>query len=76
MHFLYLKDTLMMKRQLQLETDSPQSVHGESTPLTSGEHFGLESHKSGACEVNARDNTLRKILLKISPIPETPQGND
>jgi hypothetical protein len=62
--------------QLQLETDSPQSVQGESTPSTSGEHVGLESHESGACEVNAYVNTPRKILLKTSPIPETPQGRD
>jgi hypothetical protein len=62
--------------QLQLETDSPQSVQGESTPSTSGEHVGLESHESGSCEVNAHVNTPRKILLKISPIPEIPQGKD
>jgi hypothetical protein len=62
--------------QLQLETDSPQSVQGESTPSTSGEHVGLESHESGACEVNAHVNTPRKIFLKIFPVPETPQGRD
>jgi hypothetical protein len=33
--------------QLQLETDSPQSVQGESTPSTSGDHVGLESQESG-----------------------------
>jgi hypothetical protein len=32
-------------RQLQPEADSPQSVKGESTPSTSGEHVGLESHE-------------------------------
>jgi hypothetical protein len=34
--------------QLQSETDSPQSVQGESTPSTSGEHVGLESHTNQA----------------------------
>jgi hypothetical protein len=62
--------------QLQSETDSPQSVQGESTPSTSGEHVGLESHESGSCEVNAHINTPRRILLKISPIHEIHQGKD
>jgi hypothetical protein len=58
--------------QLQSETDSPQSVQCESTPSTSSEHVGLENHESGLCEVNTHANTPRKILLKISPIPEIP----
>jgi hypothetical protein len=62
--------------QRQPEADSPQSVQGESTPSTSGEQVRLESHESGACEVNLHVNTHRKILLKISPIPEIPQGKD
>jgi hypothetical protein len=62
--------------QLQPETDSPQSVQGESTASTSGEHVGLESHESGSCEMNTHVNTPRKILLKISLIPEIPQGKD
>jgi hypothetical protein len=59
--------------QLQPETDSPQSVQCESTPSTSGEHVGIESHESGACEVNIHVDTPREIFLKIFPIPEIPQ---
>jgi hypothetical protein len=62
--------------QLQSETGSPQLVQGESTPSISGEHVGLESHESGACEGIAHVNTPRKILLKIPQIPEIPQGKD
>jgi hypothetical protein len=61
--------------QLQSETDSPQSVQGESTPSTSGEHVGLESLETGSCEVNSHANTPHKILT-ISPTPEIPQGKD
>jgi hypothetical protein len=66
----------MMKPDIFSRKQTFQSVQGESTPSTSAEHAGLESHESGEFEVNTHVNTTRKILLKISPITETPQGKD
>jgi hypothetical protein len=40
----------------------------KSAPSTSNEQAGLESHESGAYEVNTDVNTPCKILQKISPI--------
>jgi hypothetical protein len=45
MHFLSQKRVNDEAEQLQLETDPPQSVQGDTTPSTSGEQVGLESHE-------------------------------
>jgi hypothetical protein len=69
MQFPCLKDTDDEIRRLQSETHSSQSVRVKSAPSTSDEHAGLESHESGAYEVNTNVNTPRKILKKMYPMP-------
>jgi hypothetical protein len=52
-------------RRLQSETHYSQSVRVKSAPSTSQELDGLESHESGAYELNANVNTPCKILQKF-----------
>jgi hypothetical protein len=61
-------------RRLQSETHSSQPVRVKSAPSTSDENAELESHESGAYEVNANVNTPCKNPSKMYPIPEFPRG--
>jgi hypothetical protein len=59
---------MTMKPEAFSRRHSSQSVRDKSAPSTLVEHAGLESHESGAYEVNTNVNTPRKFLQKLSPI--------